>query len=545
MKLAFELVLAILVVAGWAAQMARWLRVLQREHYDPSAPFRFLGRWSSPAVRSANAPNLRRDARTSMFSLIPKVGHLKGRGEPRERRPFSFSLLWAFLLVLFVLFRLDVGAALVSALYGLTSPAGLSLRGRTSQLVWTRRLRLIAILATIVAVVLVILGFVVGVRWYATVLAIWSVPVIIDLSTRCLAPYEAHHAQRFVAQARHRLEQVHPRVVAITGSFGKTSTKNHLVELLGPYAAVVASPRSFNNRAGLSRAINEQLVEGTRVFIAEMGTYGPGEIRDLCSWCPPEIAVVTAIGPVHLERMKTLETIEAAKHEITERASVVVLNVDDERLARWPDALRHEGKRVVSVGSLAERADVLVRVEESRWTLIVEGVVVASLRAPLSAQPTNVACALAVAWVLGESPTDLAARVATLQPVDSRQNVVTAPSGVIVIDDTFNANPQSVRAALDLLASLEVEGRRVVVTPGLVELGRLQHQENLLLARRVAALGFELVVISRTNAVALMAGFGEGFRRFDSRDGAVAWARASLRDGDAVLYLNDLPDHYP
>ncbi|OYV65016.1 MAG: hypothetical protein B7X07_04545 [Actinobacteria bacterium 21-64-8] len=545
MKLIFELVLAILVAAGWAAQMARWLRVLQREHYDPSAPFRFLGRWSAPAVRSASAPNLRRDTRPSMFSFFPKVGRSKRSDEPRERRPFNFSLLWASLLVIFLLFRLDVGAALVSVLYGLTSPAGLSLRGRTSKLVWTRRLRVVAALATVVALALVVLGFVAGARWYGTVLAIWSVPAVLDLSTRCLEPYEAHQAQRFVARARQRLGQVHPRVVAITGSYGKTSTKNHLVELLGPYAEVVASPKSFNNRAGLSRAINEHLVDGTRVFIAEMGTYGPGEIRDLCSWCPPDIAVVTAIGPVHLERMKTLETIEAAKHEITERAPVVVLNVDDERLARWPDSLRHDGKRVVTAGSLDERADVRVRVEQSHWTIIVEGAVVATFPAPLSAQPTNVACALAVAWVLGESPADLAGRVTTLQPVDSRQNVVTAPSGVVVIDDTFNANPQSARAALDLLASLDVAGRRVVVTPGIVELGRQQYQENLLLARRVAALGCELVVVSRTNAVALMAGFGEGVRRFDERDEAVAWARKSLHDGDAVLYLNDLPDHYP
>ena len=112
---------------------------------------------------------------------------------------------------------------------------------------------------------------------------------------------------------------MHPRVVAITGSYGKTSTKNHLAQLLGD-DGVVVTPRSFNNRAGLSRAINENLADGTRVFVAEMGTYGPGEIRALCSWCVPEIAIVTAIGPVHLERMKRLEVIEAAKYEITERA---------------------------------------------------------------------------------------------------------------------------------------------------------------------------------------------------------------------------------
>ncbi|MDE3106801.1 MAG: UDP-N-acetylmuramoyl-tripeptide--D-alanyl-D-alanine ligase [Acidobacteriota bacterium] len=545
MKIILEILLALVVALAWAAQMARWLRVLQREHYDPSAPFRFLGRWSAPAVASAKSPAVRRQARRSLLHLLALTRRSKLPQEQRERRPLSPSLLWAILVVLFVLLRLDVGAALVSVLYGLTCPVGLSIRGRTSKLHWTRRLRLIAIVATFVALVLGIGGWLAGVQWYGAVIAVWSVPPVLGLATRVLAPVEERLAARFVRQASARLAKVRPRVVAITGSYGKTSTKNHLVDLLGPSAGVVASPRSFNNRAGLSRAVNEHLVEDTRVFVAEMGTYGPGEIREMCAWCTPEISVVTAIGPVHLERMGSLETIEAAKHEITEGASTIVLNVDDPRLARWSEGLRAQGKRVVTAASLDEGANVVVRRVEDQWEVLVDHAVVARVEAPVGLQSTNVACAFAAAWVLGHDVDELVARLRELRSVDSRQNVVRAPSGVVVIDDTFNANPQSARAALELLASLDVDGRRVVVTPGLVELGPRQHEENLLLARRAKALGAELVAVGRTNALALGAGFGEGLRRFDHRDESVAWARQALHEGDAVLYLNDLPDHYP
>ena len=136
-------------------------------------------------------------------------------------------------------------------------------------------------------------------------------------------------------------------------------------------------------------------------------------------------------------------------------------------------------------------------------------------------------------------------RVRTLSTVANRANVVTAPSGVVVIDDTFNANPASAASALSVLTSLDLGGRRVLVTPGLIELGRDQYGENLALARRAASLGVDLVIVGRTNAVPLRIGYERTSERFDTRDEAVAWVREHLGPGDGVLYLNDLPDHYP
>ena len=522
MHLALVVVGVIALVAAFSAQMLRWLRVLQREHYQPTSMVRFLERWSSPPVASAT-----RSARL------------------RSKRPLTLSHVLLLALVATVLVRNDAFVVAVTVAYGVTCPWGLSIKGRTSPLHWTRRLTMITIVAS-AAALLVALAATWSTRpWLAAVAMVWAVPLLLDVSVRALAPIERRSAQRFVDQATTRLARVHPRVVAITGSYGKTSTKNHLSDLLGSDFGVVASPRSFNNRAGLSRAINENLTDGTRVFIAEMGTYGPGEIRELCSWCVPEIAVVTAIGPVHLERMKSLEVIERAKFEITERCAVVIVNIDDARLEKWPGMLAGSDKRVRSAGSTNGGASVRVIERDGAWTVVVDGEELGSTSQVVGVQATNLACAIAAALELGLASGDVMARLAQVTPVANRLNVVNAPSGVVVIDDTFNANPQSALAALKVLLALPLSGRRVVVTPGLIELGRDQYGENLSLARKVAFHGVELVVVGRTNAVALAAGYEREPLRCNTRDDAVAWVRSSLVAGDGVLYLNDLPDHYP
>ncbi|MCU1364280.1 MAG: hypothetical protein JWM55_2108 [Acidimicrobiaceae bacterium] len=522
MNVAGAAVLAALLFLAYGAQMLRWLRVLQREHYEPHALFRFLGRWVSPQSPGARSP-----------------------WRARPRRPVTLSQLLIVAMLVAAVFRAPYVWVVLCGLYGLFTPWGLSVRGRTSALQWTRRLRTVAGVALVISVALSVLGALSSLPYLGAVIAVIAVPPVLDLSTRLLGPWERRHAHTFVAQAQRRLAQVAPRVVAITGSYGKTSTKNHLAALLSADFAVVASPRSFNNRAGLSRAINEHLADGTQIFIAEMGTYGPGEIRELTSWCVPEVAVVTAIGPVHLERMKTLDTVDAAKREITERASVVVLNVDDPRLAAWVAPLREEGKRVLSASSRRDDVDVRVALEAHRWSIYAYGVNLGSLDEIIGVQPTNLACALAVALDLGVAPSSVLSRLGGVSAVANRLNVARADSGVLVIDDTFNANPTSAVAALGVLSSLDLTGRLVVVTPGLVELGEDQYSENLRLAQRVAALGAELVVVGRTNVAALVAGYHATPTRFDTRDQAVTWVRQSLVPGDGVLYLNDLPDHYP
>ncbi len=518
---ALDTALGIGLASAFLAQMARWLRVLQREHYEPSSMRLFVARWVLPSAASA------RTAKWWPF------------------RPITPALVLAGGFLVALIFDQDRWAILATILFGVGTPWGLSLRGRTGKLAWTRRLRMLAVIALFLALVLVVVGLFLPRPWILAALAVWLVPLELSGAVGLRSSSERSIATSFVEQAVARLERIRPLIVGITGSYGKTSTKNHLAVLLQGHDGVVASPRSYNNRAGLSRAINENLADGTTIFIAEMGTYGPGEIAELCSWCPPEISVVTAIGPVHLERMKSLDAIERAKFEITETARVVVLNVDDERLATWVQRLESSGKKVRTAGSRSDSASVRVVEREGQWEILIDGTPRGSIPVVPGLQPTNLACAIGAALEIGTGETEILRQLQFVMPVANRANVAVAPSGVTVIDDTFNANPASAKASIALLATLPRVNRRVVVTPGLIELGPEQFDANLSLARDVRGVGADLVVVGRTNAASLERGYGAKVQRFARRDQAVTWVRTTLASGDGVLYLNDLPDHYP
>jgi UDP-N-acetylmuramoyl-tripeptide--D-alanyl-D-alanine ligase len=437
--------------------------------------------------------------------------------------------------------------SLATAAVVIVGPPSLGVRGRTSPLALTRRLRLLAGVWLVLQAVVLVIGILVHRAAPIAALGACAVPLLVDAACAVLSPVERRLMGPYVTTARARLAQVAPVVVAITGSFGKTSTKQHVAHLVAGSRTVVASPASYNNRAGLARAVNEQLAPGTDVFVAEMGTYGKGEIADLCRWCPPAIAVITAIGPVHLERFKTEDAIVAAKSEITVSAHTVVLNVDDPRLAALADQLAAGGSTsVLRCSAIDTIADVTVVAGHEGASVYAAGAAIGTgIALPTSVQPTNLACALAVAFALGV-PHDVAlARIAGLPPVANRLASAPAPSGVWVIDDTFNSNPSGARAALAELARRAVGGRRVVVTPGMVELGPRQFDENRSFAQAAKDVATDLVIVGATNRRALEAGWSPlPSRRVRTRDEAVAWVRATLGQGDAVLYENDLPDHY-
>ena len=490
---------------------ARWLRVAQREHYLADSVSRFALRWWT----------------SEPLNVALGVVALAG-------------------VVLSGLWPLAAAATAVAAALG---PLHLTIRGRTSPLVLTRRLESLAAVWLVAEAVLLGLGAAVGAPAPFAAAGLFAAPALVDAALFVTAPVERRLSERFVTMAAERLRRVSPTIVAITGSFGKTSTKNHIAHLVAGTKSVVATPASFNNRGGLARAVNEHLAEGTDVFVAEMGTYGPGEIRDLCRWCPPEIAVMTAIGPVHLERFGSEDTILTAKTEITERASTVVVNADDSRLAALGAVLESDrGLHVIRAAVDDPRADVRLWTEDGKAAVVVSGKPVgAPVELRPGIQPSNLACAVAVALHLGVPPETVLERIPTLSPVANRLTADTSSAGVYVVDDTFNSNPAGARAALALLAAAPATGRRVVVTPGMVELGARQATENEAFARAACQVASSIVVVGLTNRRALLRGVG-GQRPVvvvRTRDEAVAWVRANLGPGDAVLYENDLPDHYP
>ena len=167
---------------------------------------------------------------------------------------------------------------------------------------------------------------------------------------------------------------------------------------------------------------------------------------------------------------------------------------------------------------------------------------------PVGVFGANLAVALGICRALGVEPDDVGRRVSTLPSAEHRQSVTTAGAGFTIIDDTFNSNPAGARSALELLSDLGADGRKAVITPGMVELGPVQDEVNRAFAEGAADRVDHFVIVGKTNRKALTEGSVNGRASVsvvDSRDEAVAWAQANLGPGDAVLYENDLPDHYP
>jgi len=238
----------------------------------------------------------------------------------------------------------------------------------------------------------------------------------------------------------------------------------------------------------------------------------------------------------------------AAKSEITQGAKAVVVNADDDLLRGLAQECTARGQQVICCSVTDRSADVAI-VDAH---LYAAGADLGAVRLPESVHPSNVACAVGAAVALGDDPSALLVRLASLPSVAHRLEPVELPNGSWILDDTYNSNPAGAREAVRRAVALgaRTQGNVHVVTPGMVELGSVQAERNAELARDVADSGVStLVVVGRTNAPALHRGVSGGGSTqvlgCATREGAVALLETRTRAGDVVLFENDLPDHYP
>jgi UDP-N-acetylmuramoyl-tripeptide--D-alanyl-D-alanine ligase len=293
---------------------------------------------------------------------------------------------------------------------------------------------------------------------------------------------------RLASWARDR-HQAH--VVGITGSVGKTSTKDLTAGAVGAGKRVTANERSFNNEQGLPVTILGA-VDDTEVLVLEMGMRGFGEITRLCDVGRPTIGVVTAVGHAHTERVGGIEGVARAKRELVEALpaeGTAILNADDPRVLAMAG---HTAARVVTYGTGAH-ADVritdLVVDEFARPSFRLDtpwGTTRVSLAVSGLHMAVNAAAAIAVAGDIGVPLADAAAALATTTMSAMRMETSRTTSGAIVVNDAYNANPTSMRAALQSLAALAVE-RRVAIIGLMAE---LEDPENS--HREIAAFAAEL-----------------------------------------------------
>ena len=377
------------------------------------------------------------------------------------------------------------------------------------------------------------------------------------LANLLLYPVEASFRAYYLRSARHILTSYAPTVIGIAGSYGKTSTKTVLAQILATRFEVLMTPRSFNTPMGLCRVIREQLKPSHRFFIAELGAYQRGEVRQLCRLVKPSIGVLTTVGPEHLERFGSLANVIEGEFELIEALpadGLAIFNGDDEtcrdlaRRAQTPHLLvggPPEPTRELSAEAISLSADGL------RFTICHRDGRRLAVGTRLLGRPNvaNSLLASAAALHVGFPFEELAPAIDRLEPVEHRLQLVPNDNGVVVIDDTYNSNPRGAAAALETLAAFQ-GGRRYLVTPGMVELAELQDGAHRDFGRQAASVCDAVILVGprRTRAIAeglAAAGFAAD-RLIVTRDlgEATERLRSLLRRGDAVLFENDLPDNY-
>ena len=332
-------------------------------------------------------------------------------------------------------------------------------------------------------------------------------------------------------------------VVGITGSVGKTSTKDLLSVLLAPMGEVVAPVASFNNEIGLPLTVLRAGV-ATRALVLEMGADAPGNLTFLTSVAPPDIAVELVVGHAHLRGFGSIEGVATAKAELVQgmrSGGTAVLNADDPRVL----AMAALAPEVVTFGR-SEQADVRavdVVMQDGHAELTLT-TATESVRTRLALagehHVTNALAAAAVAVRLGRPLSEIAHSLASTGPISPhRMQVTDTVDGVRVVDDSYNANPESMRAGLRALASMTDDGRRSVAVLGeMLELGPDRVAEHAAVGAIAVDLGIDEVVVIGEGAAPLLAavvdagGRGHGVADVDA---AQALLRGLLAPGDVVL----------
>ena len=366
-------------------------------------------------------------------------------------------------------------------------------------------------------------------------------------------PVEKAINNRFINDAKRIIRDMPGLIViGVTGSYGKTSVKFILGKLLTAGYETLVTPESYNTTLGVVRTVRERLRATHEIFICEMGARNPGDIREICDIVKPRCGVITSIGPQHLESFGTIENVIKTKFELADALpgdGVLFYNADNAYAA---------GRRVenaATVGYGTENGDwraseISASARGTEFTVTGPDGVRMRLSTRLLGRHNvlNITGAVAAAVYLGVPVSDISAQVRRLDPVLHRLQLLGAPPRLI-IDDAFNSNPEGAGAALETLSMFE--GLHILVTPGMVELGKRQYELNRVFGEQAARVCDFVALVGEKQTQPILdglrlAGFPEASVRVcDTLEDAIADADAFRQGTPRVILLeNDLPDNY-
>jgi UDP-N-acetylmuramoyl-tripeptide--D-alanyl-D-alanine ligase len=392
----------------------------------------------------------------------------------------------------------------------------------------------------------------------ALMLSIFSyVPVMI--ADIFLMPVEYLIRQHYINDAKRILRSMPDlKVIGITGSYGKTSTKHYLASILSMEFDTLITPGSFNTPMGVVRTIREQLKPYNQIFICEMGAKQIGDIKEICDIVHPKEGIITAVGPMHLETFKSIDNVCRTKFELADALpadGLAVVNDDSEpcatRTVNNVRTLRYGVKNHMGCDYIARD----VHYTPAGTTFTVQGPegleFEVQTRLLGEGNISDLLAAIVIALQNGMTPQKIRTAVAGIQPVEHRLSIRQIPGNITVIDDAFNSNPSGARMAVDVLADFK-QGKRIIITPGMVELGSSQYDLNREFGKYIGSDNHVdvIILVGATNRDALKQGVNESdfdtenLIVVDNFNEAQKRLQPLLTPGATVLYENDLPDSF-
>ncbi|MBI3304906.1 UDP-N-acetylmuramoyl-tripeptide--D-alanyl-D-alanine ligase [Candidatus Parcubacteria bacterium] len=448
--------------------------------------------------------------------------------------------------------------------------------GLRKSLHWTLKARVIWLLACTIHLAILVfalerlsrldyaLGFAALGVW--VLLASAGPCLLYTLSTALLLPADFFVKRRIIAAARrkmHRLKNI--MVVAIAGSYGKTTMKRVLQAVLSAQLPVAATPESVNTPLGIARFILQEVSPDTTVLILELGEHYRGDVAHLCTIAEPNTVIITGINEAHLERMGDVATVAATVFEAVEHAkpkALVVLNADDENVRAHCNQIVIPPDRLAFF-SAANHPLCRYRIQNEEFLEDGSGIrgtltfpeedacAAIHFHIPLvgtHALGTLVAACL-VARHLGLNRTEIQIGISQIRPVEHRLQVLKGTDNILIIDDSYSGNPAGVQEAIGALSRFRSR-RKIYLTPGLAETGSRAgtlHREIGAALARVA----DVVILIRNSVTPLLA---EGLRQSGFQERRIVWfehaaaAHAALphilKPGDVILFQNDWGDQY-
>jgi len=441
-------------------------------------------------------------------------------------------------------------------------------------LAWTAKLKIIAVLATIIQ--LIIFLFIV-----ALMFAHFSTPVVVVVSAvlfyitsalfglwamaavLIVLPADYLLKQYIISQAKKKLKQ-HKKliIVGITGSYGKTTLKEFISEVLSTQYKVLKTEGNKNTPLGIANVILDQLSFDTEVFIIEMGAYQKGDIKQICEIASPDISILTGINESHLERFGTIQNTIATKFEIVQCArpqARVILNSDNDLVLKYyQDYIKSDQKvafysaynnklcdyRVIDKqflsDSICQTADIMHKSNS-----------VGTIKTMFLGEYVfgDIIAAIMVARILGVSLENIRHGITNLKPINHRLQPIRGQNDILVIDDSYNGSFNGVEEAIFTLSHFK-NRRKIYVTPGLVEAAHEARQLHYHIGKILAKTADLVVLIKNSVTIYIEQGLLEaGFAKdniifFKNATEAHKKIQELTKPGDIVLFQNDWPDNY-